>query len=216
MSTTFLMKRRRSTGRFTARRPSKWVKEIRAREENPPLKTVKAEEFAHEVARVMAKGDRDAAEKIYNAWHDEEQPVRWVQLAVLERIHELVKEKQRTGENMHTSENPELLVVDNPRGRKRRKNRGTSRRARAQRRIRFRGKMYYRINLIQKFGKAKARKIWGRRCRKTCRVRLSAKRISHRAQKRLPAPNGSWQKMVKRYGVMGAVRRRRAGRRSRR
>lgn len=111
--------------------------------------------------------------------------------------------------------NPELLIVGNPSKRRRLRLRVRHKRRSRKggpRRIKHGKKLYYYIQLISKFGKAKARKIWGRKCRKSCGV--SKRRRSH-GRKSLSAPKGSWKALVKRYGVMGAVRHRR-GRRSRR
>lgn len=73
-------------------------------------------------------------------------------------------------------------------------------------RIKYRGKLYSRAKLARKIGKRKARKLWCKRKRrsaKKCFVRKGKRRSGRR----------SWKQLVKKYGVMGAVKRRRAGRR---
>lgn len=72
-------------------------------------------------------------------------------------------------------------------------------------RIKYRGKLYSRAKLAKKIGKRKARKLW---CK---RKRRSAKKCLKRGRRR--GGRRSWMAMVKKYGVMGAVKRRRRGRR---
>ncbi len=71
--------------------------------------------------------------------------------------------------------------------------------------VRYRGKMYSRAKLARKIGKRRARKLWCKRKRK------SAKKCFKRGKRR--AGKRSWKALVKKYGVMGAVRHRRKGRR---
>ncbi len=108
-------------------------------------------------------------------------------------------------EHRRRASNPELLTIAaNPRGRKTMKHR-RKRKNPGQRRIKFRGKFYYRIQPVSKFGKRKARAIWGRRCRKVCKVRAHArKRLGGSKRRALPAPKGNWMVLVKKYGVKGA------------
>lgn len=108
------------------------------------------------------------------------------------------------------SSNPELIVVENPRRRRRRRGRLSlslrRRRGRGKsvsRRIRYRGKIYSRAKLARKFGKRTARKIWRTRCLK--RTSGSKRCLPHKSR---------WMTLVRKYGVMGAVKRRRAGRRA--
>lgn len=90
--------------------------------------------------------------------------------------------------------NPELLLFGNP-GKRRLKLKIRRKRKHGQKRIKFRGKLYYRIQLIRKFGKLKARKIWGKKHKGGSKKRRA-----------LPAPKSSWKALVKRYGVKGAKR----------
>lgn len=100
--------------------------------------------------------------------------------------------------------NPELLIVGNPKGKKRRLKMRVRRRIRkgGPRRIRYGKKMYYYIQLVSKFGKGRARKIWGRKSKKSCGTR---RRRSH-GRKALPAPRVSYNSLVKRHGVKVAAK----------
>ena len=66
--------------------------------------------------------------------------------------------------------------------------------------VRYRGKLYSRAKLAKRLGKVKARKFW---CK---RKRRSAKKCLKRGKKR--GGKRSWMSMVRKYGVMGAYKRR--------
>lgn len=59
---------------------------------------------------------------------------------------------------MEIASNPELLIVGNPRRRRKRRNP----RRRTQRKIRYGGKLVSRAKLSKMIGKVKARKVWHR------------------------------------------------------
>jgi hypothetical protein len=71
-------------------------------------------------------------------------------------------------------------------------------------RIRYHGKLYYFVELMRKFGKSKAKTIWRKSRRSKALVGSSRKALGH---------NGSWMRLVKKYGVMGAKRHYRKGKR---
>jgi hypothetical protein len=98
----------------------------------------------------------------------------------------------------------------NPRRKSRMKlriRRANKRRGRKPRRILYHGKRYYFIQLLRKFGKAKAKTIW--------RSKVKAKAsVGTRHSTRKALGGGSWKTLVKKHGVMGAsiIRRRRSRR----
>jgi hypothetical protein len=92
------------------------------------------------------------------------------------------------------------LLIFNPRRKSKMKlriRRANKRRGRKPRRISYRGHRYYFIQLLQKFGKAKAKSIWRSKNKSKARVG------THRSPRK-HLTGGSWKQLVKRYGVMGA------------
>jgi hypothetical protein len=95
------------------------------------------------------------------------------------------------------------LLIFNP-GRKRKmklriRRMNKRRRKHSPRRISYRGHRYYFIQLLQKFGKAKAKSIWRSKNK-------SKARVGTRRSPRKHLTGGSWKQLVKRYGVLGAAK----------
>lgn len=66
--------------------------------------------------------------------------------------------------------------------------------------IRYRGKLFSRAKLARKIGKRKAARLW---CKRKRRSKKACKFGKRRGRK------SSWMRLVKRFGVMGAAKRRR-------
>ena len=137
--------------------------------------------------------------------------------AVRSRVRKIAKNPEMEIDEMEMSENPELLVVDNPRRKRRKKaskKRRSSRRGKGgPRRIKYRGKLLYFVQIMRKYGKRAARKAFKVSCRKKKR---SGRRLSRACRKALPGGRkGNWMALVKKYGVKRAAKLRRSRRRGR-
>ncbi len=117
-------------------------------------------------------------------------------LALLEKLR---RQNPEGEEYMQTESNPELLVVEsNPgkrrKGRKARKSKGRRKGRGGPRRIKFRGRLLYPIQIMTRYGKAAMRKALKAKCRKSCKVgrgkvrrgrKGSTRRIGSRRAKQL-------------------------------
>jgi len=111
---------------------------------------------------------------------------------------------------MPISDNPELLTVGlNGRKRKRRKltlklrngRKSRRRRRNGAKSVTYRGKRYKGfLALLAKFGKGMARKIWRSK---------RGKAIGHNPAKKRKGKKSNWMALVKKFGVKGAMKRRR-------